>query len=150
MRHNPKHKEVQMVVELPKGYKPSEDEEYMCERQLEYFRIKLENWRNELFRESARLLMELKETELQEPDLNDRASKEMDQVMDMHSRDRIRQLIDKIDAALERIKKGTFGYCLVSGEPIGLLRLNARPIATLCIEEQEKRERRERNYAKHD
>ena len=139
-----------MVVELPKGYKPSEDEEYMCERQLEYFRIKLENWRNELFRESARLLMELKETELQEPDLNDRASKEMDQVMDMHSRDRIRQLIDKIDAALERIKKGTFGYCLVSGEPIGLLRLNARPIATLCIEEQEKRERRERNYAKHD
>ena len=94
--------------------------------------------------------MELKETELQEPDMNDRASNEMDQVMDMHSRDRIRQLIDKIDAALERIKKGTFGYCLVSGEPIGLLRLNARPIATLCIEEQEKRERRERNYAKRD
>lgn len=139
-----------MTIELPKGYKPSEDEEYMCERQLEYFRIKLENWRNELFRESARLLMELKETELQEPDLNDRASNEMDQVMDMHSRDRIRQLIDKIDAALDRIKKGTFGYCLVSGEPIGLLRLNARPIATLCIEEQEKRERRERNYVKRD
>ena len=139
-----------MTVELPKGYKPSEDEEYMCERQLEYFRQKLENWRNELFRESARLLIELQETELQEPDMNDRASNEMDQVIDMHSRDRIRQLIDKIDAALDRIKKGTYGYCLVSGEPIGLLRLNARPVATLCLEEQEKRERREREYAKKD
>ena len=139
-----------MVVELPKGYKPSEDEEYMCERQLEYFRIKLENWRNELFRESARLLIELQETELQEPDMNDRASNEMDQVIDMHSRDRIRKLIDKIDAALDRIKKGTYGYCLVSGEPIGLLRLNARPVATLCLEEQEKRERREREYAQKD
>ena len=139
-----------MTVELPKGYKPSEDEEYMCERQLEYFRQKLENWRNELFRESARLLIELQETELQEPDMNDRASNEMDQVIDMHSRDRIRKLIDKIDAALDRIKKGTYGYCLVSGEPIGLLRLNARPVATLCLEEQEKRERREREYAQKD
>lgn len=139
-----------MTVELPKGYKPSEDEEYMCERQLEYFRQKLENWRNELFRESARLLIELQETELQEPDMNDRASNEMNQVIDMHSRDRIRKLIDKIDAALDRIKKGTYGYCLVSGEPIGLLRLNARPVATLCLEEQEKRERREREYAKKD
>lgn len=139
-----------MTVELPPGYKPSEDEEYMCERQLEYFRQKLENWRNELFRESARLLIELKETELQEPDMNDRASNEMDQVIDMHSRDRIRKLIDKIDAALDRIKKGTYGYCLVSGEPIGLLRLNARPVATLCLEEQEKRERREREYASKD
>ncbi len=139
-----------MTIELPKGYKPSEDEEYMCERQLEYFRQKLENWRNELFRESARLLIELQETELQEPDMNDRASNEMDQVIDMHSRDRIRKLIDKIDAALDRIKKGTYGYCLVSGEPIGLLRLNARPVATLCLEEQEKRERREREYAKKD
>lgn len=139
-----------MTVELPKGYKPSEDEEYMCERQLEYFRQKLENWRNELFRESARLLIELQETELQEPDMNDRASNETDQMIDMHSRDRIRQLIDKIDAALDRIKKGTYGYCLVSGEPIGLLRLNARPVATLCLEEQEKREKREREYAKKD
>ena len=82
--------------------------------------------------------------------MNDRASNEMDQVIDMHSRDRIRKLIDKIDAALDRIKKGTYGYCLVSGEPIGLLRLNARPVATLCLEEQEKRERREREYAKKD
>lgn len=139
-----------MTVKLPKGYKPSDDEEYMCERHLEYFRQKLENWRNELFRESARLLIELQETELQEPDMNDRASKEMDQVIDMHSRDRIRKLIDKIDAALERIKKGNFGYCLVTGEPIGLLRLNARPVATLCLEEQEKRERREREYARKD
>ena len=139
-----------MAIELPKGYKPSEDEEYMCPRQLEYFRIKLENWRSELFRESARLLMELKEADLNEPDLNDRASNEMDQVMDMHSRDRIRLQIEKIDAALDRIKKGTYGYCLVSGEPIGLLRLNARPVATLCIEEQEKRERRERAYVKHE
>lgn len=139
-----------MTVELPKGYKPSDDEEYMCERQLEYFRQKLENWRNELFRESARLLIELQETELRDPDMNDRASKEMEQVIDMHSRDRIRKLIDKIDAALERIKKGNFGYCLVTGEPIGLLRLNARPVATLCLEEQEKRERREREYAKKD
>ena len=136
-----------MTVELPKGYKPSDDEEYMCERQLEYFRQKLENWRNELFRESARLLIELQETELRDPDMNDRASKEMEQVIDMHSRDRIRKVIDKIDAALERIKRGTFGYCLVTGEPIGLLRLNARPVATLCLEEQEKRERREREYA---
>ena len=139
-----------MTIELPPGYKPSEDEEYMCERQLEYFRQKLENWRNELFRESARLLIELQEAELQEPDMNDRASNEMDQVIDMHSRDRIRKLIDKIDAALDRIKKGTYGYCLVSGEPIGLLRLNARPVATLCLEEQEKRERREREYARKD
>ena len=139
-----------MTIELPPGYKPSEDEEYMCERQLEYFRQKLENWRNELFRESARLLIELQEAELQEPDMNDRASNDMDQVIDMHSRDRIRKLIDKIDAALDRIKKGTYGYCLVSGEPIGLLRLNARPVATLCLEEQEKRERREREYARKD
>ena len=74
----------------------------------------------------------------------------MDQLIDMHSRDRIRQMIDKIDAALDRIKKGTYGYCLVSGEPIGLQRLNARPMATLCLEEQEKRERRDREYAKRD
>ena len=137
-----------MTVELPKGYKPSDDEEYMCERHLEYFRQKLENWRNELFRESARLLIELQETELRDPDMNDRASKEMDQVIDMHSRDRIRKLIDKIDAALERIKKGNFGYCLVTGEPIGLLRLNARPVATLCLEAQEAHEKKERTEGK--
>ena len=139
-----------MTVKLPKGYKPSEDEEYMNDLQLEYFRQKLEAWRADLFREAKRLFVELQETELQEPDMTDRASNEIDQVIDMHSRDRIRQLIDKIDAALDRIKKGTYGYCLISGEPIGVLRLDARPVATLCLEEQEKRERHEREYAKRD
>ncbi len=139
-----------MTMKLPKGYKPSEDEEYMCKRHLEYFRQKLEDYRSDLFREAKRLFVELQETELQEPDMNDRASNEVDQLIDMHSRDRIRQMIDKIDAALDRIKKGTYGYCLVSGEPIGLQRLNARPMATLCLEEQEKRERRDREYAKRD
>ena len=110
----------------------------------------MEDYRSDLFREAKRLFVELQETELQEPDMNDRASNEVDQLIDMHSRDRIRQMIDKIDAALDRIKKGTHGYCLVSGEPIGLQRLNARPMATLCLEEQEKRERRDREYAKRD
>ncbi len=139
-----------MTIELPKGYKPSETEDYMNDFQLEYFRRKLESWRADLFREAKRLFVELQETELQTSDLNDRATNEMDQAIDMHSRDRIRQLIDKIDAALDRIKKKTYGYCLISGEPIGILRLEARPIATLCLEEQEKRERREREYAKKD
>jgi len=136
-----------MTVKLPKNYRPSEKEEYMCERQLEYFKQKLIDWRRNLERNIGRATTELQETEMQEADINDRATKEMEHDMAMKARDRDRKMIDKIDAALDRIKDGTYGYCLETGDPIGLGRLEARPTATLCIEAQERRERRERTQA---
>lgn len=132
------------VVTLPPNYKPSKKEEYMNDMQLEYFRQKLINWRSELTKESEITLQDLRENNLREPDENDRASNEMDQSLELRTRDRMRKLIKKINQALDRIEDGTYGYCEETGEPIGLGRLEARPVATLSIEAQERHERKEK------
>ncbi len=132
-----------MGVILPEGYKPTEDEEYMGPMQLEYFRHKLLAWRNRLLSESETTIDHLRNENWQEPDVNDRASLEADATLELRTRDRDRKLISKIDAALRRIEDGDYGYCEETGEPIGLGRLEARPIATLTIEAQEKHERLE-------
>jgi len=132
------------MIELPKDYRPSEKEEYMNELQLEYFKQKLIDWRRNLLRGMARALTDLQETELREADVNDRATKEIEQALALKSRDRDRQLIAKINAALDRIEDGTYGYCLETGDPIGVYRLEAQPTATLCIEAQEQHERRQK------
>ncbi len=135
-----------MTIELPEGYTPSPDEEYMSPQQLEYFRRKLLDWRSELLQESENTINHLKEENWQEPDINDRATLETDAALELRTRDRYRKLINKIDAALARIADGTYGYCEETGEEIGLARLEARPIATLTIEAQEKHERLERQH----
>ncbi len=135
------------VVTLPPNYKPSKKEEYMNEMQLEYFKEKLLAWRSELMKESETTLQDLKETNLNEADPNDRASSETDQSLELRTRDRMRKLIKKINQALDRIENGTYGYCEETGEPIGLARLEARPVATLSIEAQERHERKEKNFA---
>ncbi len=132
------------VVTLPPNYKPSKKEEYMNEMQLEYFRQKLIAWRSELTKESEITLQDLRENNLREADENDRASNEMDQSLELRTRDRMRKLIKKINQALDRIEDGTYGYCEETGEPIGLGRLEARPVATLSIEAQERHERKEK------
>ena len=133
-----------MLVTLPPDYRPSSDEEFMNPLQLEYFRQKLLRWRGDLLREAGETLNSLGEGGISEADLTDRASVETDRALELRTRDRARKLISKIDAALERIENGTYGYCEESGEPIGLRRLEARPIATLSIEAQERHERMER------
>ena len=135
------------LITLEPNYKPSAKEEYMCDKHLEYFRQKLLTWRAELVKESSDTLQDLKETNLNEPDLNDRASNEADQSLELRTRDRMRKLIKKINQALDRIENGTYGYCEETGEPIGLGRLEARPVATLCIEAQERHERKEKTQA---
>ncbi len=134
-------------IVLPPDYKPSVDEEYMNEQQLEYFRRKLQAWKDELLKESECTLQDLKETSLHEADPNDRASSETDQFLELRTRDRMRKLIKKIDSALKRIADGSYGYCEETGEPIGLGRLEARPVTTLCIEAQERHEKNEKVYA---
>ncbi|WP_375327480.1 RNA polymerase-binding protein DksA [Candidatus Tisiphia endosymbiont of Nemotelus uliginosus] len=131
---------------LPPGYKPSNDEEYMNSYQLEYFRQKLIIWKNSLLEESRETLLHLKEENWNEPDLNDRASIESDTAIELRTRDRYRKLIDKIDEAIVRIAKHEYGYCEETGEPIGLKRLEARPVATLCIEAQERHEVYEKQH----
>jgi DnaK suppressor protein len=133
-----------MLVTLPPDYRPSSAEEFMNPLQLEYFRQKLRRWRSELLREADETLHSLGEGGIAEADLTDRASVETDRALELRTRDRARKLISKIDQALERIENGTYGYCEESGEPIGLRRLEARPIATLSIEAQERHERMER------
>ena len=135
-----------MATRLPKGYKPSDDEPFMNARQREYFRRKLLSWKDELVRESTQTLQHLQEDSLQEPDLADRASVESERSLELRTRDRERKLLSKIDNALERLEDGSYGYCEETGEPIGLSRLDARPIATLSIEAQERHEKRERTY----
>jgi DnaK suppressor protein len=125
-------------------YKPSEKETFMNERQREYFRRKLWRWRDEILRESRETLNQLQAEREHLPDLADRASTETDRSIELRARDRQRKLISKIDAALSRIDDGTYGYCDETGEPISLKRLEARPIATLSIEAQERHERAER------
>lgn len=133
-----------MTVELPEGYQPSTEEEYMSPRQLEYFRRKLLAWRAELLQESEDTISHLKEENWQEPDINDRATLETDAALELRTRDRYRKLVNKIDSALSRVDDGSYGYCTDTGEEIGLSRLQARPIATLTIEAQEKHERLEK------
>ena len=125
-------------------YRPSEDEAFMNERQLEYFKQKLLNWKEEILRESRETLSHLQTDTENHPDLADRASSETDKALELRTRDRQRKLISKIDEAMRRIEDGIYGYCEETGEPIGLQRLEARPIATLSLEAQERHERRER------
>ena len=133
-----------MMLTLPPDYRPAEDEEFMDARQSEYFRQKLLRWRNDLLREADGTLASLSEGGIHEADITDRASVETDRALELRTRDRARKLISKIDQALQRIEGGTYGFCEESGEPIGLRRLEARPIATLSIEAQERHERMER------
>ncbi|WP_196257667.1 RNA polymerase-binding protein DksA [Pelagibacterium limicola] len=134
------------VDALAEDYRPSEDEEFMNPRQRDYFRRKLEDWKNEILRESRETLENLQEENTNHPDMADRASSESDRALELRTRDRQRKLIAKIDAALKRIDDGTYGYCEETGEPIGIARLDARPIATLSLEAQEMHERREKVY----
>jgi DnaK suppressor protein len=135
-----------MRQELPADYRPSEDEEFMGPLQVEYFRQKLLRWRAELLADSAETLRSLQEESLLKPDLTDRASLETERAIELRTRDRERKLISKIDAALDRLDSGTYGYCEETDEPIGIRRLEARPIATLSIEAQERHERMERTH----
>lgn len=127
-------------------YRPTEDEPFMNERQKSYFRGKLIAWRNEILREARETLEALQQENSNLPDLADRASSETDRSIELRARDRQRKLIAKIDSALARLDEGTYGFCEDTGEPIGLKRLDARPIATLSIEAQERHEKREKVY----
>ena len=127
-------------------YRPTESEPFMNPRQREYFRQKLENWKEEILKESRETLDNLQEESQNHPDMADRASSESDRALELRTRDRQRKLISKIDAALKRLEDGTYGYCEETGDPIGIARLDARPIATLSLEAQEMHERREKVY----
>lgn len=131
---------------LPPDYKPSDGEEFMNPMQLEYFRQKLMRWRTELLGESSETLSSLQNENLAEPDLADRATRETDRAVELRTRDRERKLISKIDEALRRMDEGSYGYCEETNEPISLRRLEARPIATLSLEAQERHERMERTH----
>jgi len=133
-----------MNTSLPPDYHPSEDEEFMSPRQTEFFRQKLLRWRADLLREADGTLASLSEGGIHEADITDRASVETDRALELRTRDRARKLVAKIDQALARVENGSYGYCEETGEPIGLRRLDARPIATLSIEAQERHERMER------
>lgn len=137
---------MENVVVLPPDYKPSKKEDYMNEFQLEYFRQKLLNWKKSLIDQSMDTLDDLKQGGLNQPDEIDRASLETDKALELRTRDRIRKLISKIDDALRRIEDGSYGYCEETGEPIGIERLEARPVTTLSIEAQERHERMEKTY----
>jgi DnaK suppressor protein len=131
---------------LPDDYRPSEDEPFMSEQQRAYFRKKLLTWRDEILRSTKETLQHLQDESAQHADIADRASTETERALELRARDRQRKLIAKIDAALARLDEGTYGYCEETGEPISLKRLDARPIATLSVEAQERHERRERVY----
>jgi len=135
-----------MTLDTLEAYRPSEAEPFMNERQREYFRKKLLAWKDDILREARETLQHLQDENVNHPDLADRASSETDRAIELRARDRQRKLISKIDAALQRIDDGSYGYCEETGEPISLKRLDARPIATLSIEAQERHERRERVY----
>ncbi len=135
-----------MKVETPmdQDYRPAEDEPFMNDRQIEYFREKLLNWKSQILEQNKDTIEEMKLDARNIPDVADRASEETDRALELRTRDRQRKLVSKIDAALRRIDDGSYGYCEVTGEPISLKRLDARPIATLSLEAQERHERRER------
>lgn len=136
--------EMKAETFLPEDYRPAEDEPFMNERQLEYFRRKLLNWKADLLDESRTTVTALQDGTRSIPDVADRASEETDRALELRTRDRQRKLITKIDAALRRIEEGEYGYCEVTGDPISLKRLDARPIATMTLEAQERHERREK------
>ena len=129
---------------LPEDYTPAEDEPFMSERQVEYFRRKLINWKNSILDETAVTIESMKGTTRNIPDVSDRASEETDRALELRTRDRERKLISKIESALRRLENGEFGYCEETGDPISLKRLDARPIATFSLEAQERHERREK------
>jgi DnaK suppressor protein len=135
-----------MAMEKTKPYRPSEKEPFMNERQRDYFRNKLTAWKEDILKESRTTLQQLQDDNQNHSDLADRASSETDRAIELRARDRQRKLIAKIDAALERIEDGSYGYCEETGEPISLKRLEARPIATLSIEAQERHEKREKVF----
>lgn len=137
-------KSMKQEVFLPDDYRPAEDEPFMNDRQTEYFRRKLIDWRNELLAESRDTIEGLQDQTRNIPDIADRASEETDRALELRTRDRQRKLVAKIDSALRRIEEGEYGYCEATGDPISLKRLDARPIATLSLEAQEKHERREK------
>lgn len=134
------------TIVVPEDYRPSDDEPFMNERHRIYFRGKLLAWKEEILRQTRETLQGMTSEPTQHADLADRATSETDRALELRARDRQRKLIAKIDAALARIEDGTYGYCEETGEPIGLKRLDARPIATLSVEAQERHERRERVY----
>ncbi|QEW21184.1 DnaK suppressor protein [Marinibacterium anthonyi] len=136
--------QMKQEVFLPDDYRPAEDEPFMNDRQLEYFRRKLLTWKAELLAESRDTIEGLQDSTRNIPDVADRASEETDRALELRTRDRQRKLVAKIDAALRRIDEGEYGYCDVTGEPISLKRLDARPIATMSLEAQERHERREK------
>jgi DnaK suppressor protein len=138
--------ENNMGVKLPPDYRPSEDEPFMNERQREYFRRRLNQWKDDIIRESKETLTNLAQDSVAHADLADRASSEAERANELRTRDRQRKLISKIDAALRRIEEGTYGFCEDTGDPIALRRLEARPVATLSTEAQERHERREKVY----
>lgn len=142
----PKPKRRAKPVVLPSGYQPSEDEEFMNDFQQQYFREKLLTWKEEIIRQTKETLTGLTEETVQHADIADRATSETDRALELRARDRQRKLIAKIDAALSRLDDGSYGFCEDTGEPIGIKRLEARPIATLSLEAQERHERRERVY----
>ena len=132
------------MAKISKTYKPTQKEKFMNAKMKEYFRQKLESWKNELLKESSQTLNNLQTENEAKPDMTDRASEEIDRTFELRTRDRERKLINKIDAALRRIEEGTYGYCEETGEPIGLKRLEARPVATLSLEAQEMHEKAEK------
>jgi len=140
------HTAMESEIQLPSDYRPTSEEEFMNPKQLEYFRKKLLSWKEDIIRESAETLQTLQSESLREPDIADRASSETDWSIELRTRDRQRKLISKIDAALERIDSGEYGYCEVTGDPISLSRLDARPIATMTVEAQERHEKMEKVY----
>jgi len=144
--HSNGHAGGKVAVDKTKSYRPTDKEPFMNERQREYFRQKLLSWREDILKEAKETLQHLQDENQNHPDLADRASSETDRAIELRARDRQRKLIAKIDAALHRIDDGTYGYCEETGDPISLKRLEARPIATLSIEAQERHERRERVY----
>lgn len=135
------------LANIKDNYVPSEKEKYMCDKHLEYYRRKLLAWRAELLAESRETMDNLKEENWQEPDIADRATRETDAGVELRTRNRYLKLIAKIDDAMRRIENGDYGYCEETGDPIGLKRLDARPVATLCVEAQERHERFERQYS---
>ena len=133
------------MTKIPKNYKPTQKEKFMSARMKEYFRLKLLDWRYELLKESTQTLINLqKEENTAKPDITDRASEEIERSFELRTRDRERKLINKIDSAIRRIEDGSYGYCEDTGEPIGIKRLEARPIATLSLEAQEMHEKNEK------
>lgn len=137
---------LQMNVTLPPDYKPSDKEEFMNSTMREYFRKRLDEWKAELLSESSETIQHLQESSMLEPDIADRASLETEHALELRTRDRARKLISKIDEALERLDDGSFGFCEDTHEPISIRRLEARPIATLSIDAQERHERMEKTH----